>query len=172
MSSLNYGISKSLPHFWGICFGFALMLLCIGFGLAEIFTKFPILHTIIKFSGALYILYLSWKVASSSTKLPLLQIKKPISMIEAMLFQWANPKAWVMAIGVFATFSKTTLNQSIFSQVISITAVFFIITVPCIAVWLIGGIVLKSILKNEQHLKIFNISMGLLLAMSVILIFI
>ena len=64
-SGVNFGFKKTIPHMLGIAFGFGLLLLSIGFGLREVFQQFPIMETILKVVGGLYLLYLAWKIANS-----------------------------------------------------------------------------------------------------------
>ena len=66
-SGVNYGVKASLPHFFGICFGFPLMVLLVGLGFGLIFTTLPWLHTVIKVIGVVYLLWLAWKIAGVAT---------------------------------------------------------------------------------------------------------
>lgn len=174
MSGLNYGIKKSIPHYLGIGFGFAVMLLVIGLGLGTVFIMYPLLHTITKALGSAYILYLAYKTIRSSTDIKLKEDAKPISFMQASIFQLANPKAWIMAIGVFATFGSA--NQSIgylqlLMNVSLITVIYSLLLLPCLGVWLVGGVVLRDMLQNEKQLRIFNWIMGSLLVLSIGLMF-
>jgi threonine/homoserine/homoserine lactone efflux protein len=170
MSGLNYGVRRSLAHFLGINAGFILMLLIVGLGLGSIFEAFPLLHRIIKIVGSLYILYLAIKTIFASTQIKAQAGKRPVGFWQAVLFQWANPKAWVMSIGVFAAFSLPLNN--IMLQVGLVTMVFGIILLPCIALWLFGGVIMRSVLHNEHRVRLFNVLMGLLLIASIVLMII
>ncbi|WP_417792519.1 LysE family translocator, partial [Stutzerimonas xanthomarina] len=66
-SGLNFGVRKSIPLLSGICIGFALMLLLVGLGFAQLFNLFPGLNLLIKVAGTLYLLYLAWLIARSGT---------------------------------------------------------------------------------------------------------
>ena len=90
-------------------------------------------------------------------------------MLQGILFQWVNPKAWIMAIGVIATF--TQVNQSIWLQLVPISIIYFIAMIPSVLFWLLGGAGLSKYLANPKHLRVFNWSMGVLLAFSIITIF-
>ena len=46
----SVGIRKSLPLLMGICVGFTLMLLLVGLGFGQLFTRFPELHMFITVS--------------------------------------------------------------------------------------------------------------------------
>lgn len=165
-SGVNFGIKQSVPHLLGISLGFPLMILAVGLGMAAVFQTYPILHTIIKVLGISYLLYLSWLIANSSSKMEGKKISKPFSFLQAAAFQWVNPKGWIMAVGAIATF--TTVQQDLTPQVITIASVFLCVAFPCAIVWLGFGVALKRILKNERQQRIFNISMALLLVASII----
>ena len=65
-SGVNYGVKASLPHFFGICFGFPLMVLLVGLGFGVVFERFPQLHIWIKVIGVLYLLWLAFKSGRSA----------------------------------------------------------------------------------------------------------
>lgn len=163
-SGLNYGIKHSAPHFLGICFGFPAMVIMVGLGFSVVFEIYPLFHEIIKLVGVAYLLYLAWLIASSSPKPLEIENSKPLSFIQAALFQWVNPKAWIMAMGAVSTY--TSASSDIFLQVVFIALAFFIVAFPCVGVWLCFGAVLKKHLKSAKQQKIFNLTMAILLIVS------
>ncbi|MFS1524255.1 LysE family translocator [Microbulbifer sp. 2304DJ12-6] len=165
-SGMNYGTKKSFPHFLGICIGFPLMVICIGLGLGILFKKFPLMHEGIKILGVAYLLYLAWLVARSKPSELQGASTKPLTFFQAALFQWLNPKAWMMATGTVAAYTVVSLD--IYAQVLLISLVFFIAAFPCVGIWLFFGVYLKKILKKQSYQRAFNISMALLLVISVI----
>lgn len=78
-SGVNFGVRRSIPHALGISVGFMVMVLAVGLGLGEVFKAWPPLYTVLRYTGAVYLLYLAWKIAtsgpvgtaSSSTRKPL-----------------------------------------------------------------------------------------------------
>jgi len=164
-SGLNHGIRKSLPHLLGISIGFPLMLILIGIGLGSLFETFPVIHEIIKITGVLYLLYLSWLIAASPTSAMEDKVLNPLSFFQAVLFQWVNPKAWVVAIGAVSAF--TSLSSNFYKEVMMISIIFFFVAIPNLSIWLFFGIGLKRILKQPFYQKIFNILMALLLVGSI-----
>ncbi|EAR61653.1 LysE family translocator [Neptuniibacter caesariensis] len=167
-SGLNYGIKRSVPHLVGICLGFPLMVAAVGLGFSTIFDKFPILHEIIKVLGVAYLLYLAWLVASAapSSLESKEQESKPLTFMQAALFQWINPKAWVMATGAVAAFTSQSTEMLI--QVMAISLSFFAVSFPCVGSWLLFGSVLKRFLNQPNYQRMFNVSMALLLVVSVL----
>jgi threonine/homoserine/homoserine lactone efflux protein len=168
-SGLNYGIRRSLPHYFGIVLGFPVMVLAVGMGIAQIFERYPQLHVILKIAGAAYLTYLAWRIASAPVS-KLNETKgKPFSFIQAAAFQWVNPKAWVLAVG--ATVTYTALGDGYFLQVAVIASIFLLVGSPGVLLWLWFGASLKSLLQNPAAIRSFNISMAVLLMLSLIPIF-
>ncbi|MGL5395934.1 MAG: LysE family translocator, partial [Shewanella sp.] len=133
-SGVNFGVKRSIPHLMGISLGFPTMILAIGLGLSTVFQAYPIIHQVIKVIGIVYLLYLSWLIANSSSKMEGKSIAKPFSFLQAAAFQWVNPKGWIMAVGAIATF--TSVQHDLTPQVITIATVFLCVAFPCAVVWL------------------------------------
>ena len=60
-SGVNFGFPATIPHILGITFGFPLMLLVVGLGLARIFMAIPWVHAVLKYLSIVYLVYLSWR---------------------------------------------------------------------------------------------------------------
>ena len=163
-SGVNFGVRLSMPHFWGISVGFLLMMTTLGFGAGFMFERFPQLHEVIKVVGVLYLTYLAWKIASSAPNASNNGNAKPFSFVEAALFQWVNPKAWIMGTTALATF--TTAGADINLQIAAIILVFFMLTWPSVGVWLLFGVGLQRVFSNPLHYRIFNVTMAVLLIAS------
>lgn len=102
----SVGIRKSLPLLMGICVGFTLMLLLVGLGFGQLFTRFPELHLFIKCAGTLYLLYLAWLIARPTDGMTDSNGARPFGFFKGALFQWVNAKAWVVATGAIAAFTS------------------------------------------------------------------
>lgn len=165
-SGVNYGVQKSLPHLAGIQLGFLVMLLAVGLGAGLILQQHPLLHQTIKLLGSLYLLYLAWKIASAEPAQITTGNSKPLSFMQALLFQWVNAKAWVMITGAIAAF--TSLQGLYWQQIALIAVVFLLVGLPCTGSWLLFGAALKRWLTAAAHRRRFNQLMGLLLALSVL----
>ncbi|GLO62635.1 lysine transporter LysE [Vibrio sp. MACH09] len=165
-SGVNFGIKKTLPLLSGICIGFTIMLLLVGLGFAQLFELFPSLHMIIKCIGTLYLLYLAWLIAKSAGAIGSDNQTEPLSFLKGALFQWVNAKAWVVATGAIAAF--TTAGTSFYGQNLTIALTFFIVSFPCVGIWLLFGSMLKKVLKDPQKRVWFNYTMAGLLVLSVL----
>ncbi|MCD5992719.1 LysE family translocator [Pseudomonas sp. CDFA 602] len=169
-SGVNFGFSRTLPHMFGISIGFFVLVLSVGFGLGSVFNAWPILYTILRYAGAAYLLYLAWKIATSGPASDADSTRsKPLSFMSAALFQWVNPKAWIMAIGAISTY---TPMQGYFTNVVVISAVFALINLPSVGIWAGFGSLLRNVLRDPVGLRIFNGVMAVLLVASLYPLFI
>ena len=163
-SGVNFGFRRTLPHALGISFGFMFLVLAVGLGLGGVFKAVPMAYTVLRYLGAAYLLYLAWKVATSG---PISGTDtahgKPLGFWGAAAFQWVNPKAWVMAVGAITTY---TPSQGYITNVFVIALVFAIINLPSVCVWAGCGSALRSVLTQRRWLLSFNLSMALLLVLS------
>ncbi|MCU0886044.1 MAG: LysE family translocator [Beijerinckiaceae bacterium] len=164
-SGVNFGFRRSIPHMLGISFGVMLLLLAIGFGLHEVLQRWPLIFTVIKYAGGAYLLWLAWMIANAG---PLEDGTgetrgRPMRFLEALAFQWINPKAWVMAVGAMATYT----NESAYTLTVIIVAlVFGVVCGPATGTWTAFGVALKRFLQDPKANRLFNIAMALALVAS------
>lgn len=165
-SGMNYGVKASVPHWLGICLGFPLMVLLVGLGFGVVFERYPHLHQLIKVLGVAYLIWLAWQIASAQPKSIEQGKSKPFSFIQAALFQWINGKAWVMASSAVAAF--TVVGGVYWIDVSVITLAFLLMAFPCVGLWLVFGAALRTLLTKAIFQRIFNISMGIILLLSIV----
>lgn len=162
-SGLNFGMKRTLPLILGIGNGFAFLLLCVGLGLGQVLEIFPFAFTAIKIFGAAYMLYLAWKIANSGP----LQIgegkARPMRYFEAALFQWVNPKAWVVTVVMASTFTD---KDNYYVTLAVVVATVGILNLPTISTWAVFGTGMKQFLSDPKKLRIFNIVMAVALVLS------
>jgi threonine/homoserine/homoserine lactone efflux protein len=104
-SGVNFGMRRTMPHMMGVCMGFTLMLVIVGLGLGAVIMTVPLLHTVLKYGSGAYLLWLAWSLATSGGLGGSQTGARPMRFIEAALFQWINPKAWVMAVTAMAVYT-------------------------------------------------------------------
>jgi threonine/homoserine/homoserine lactone efflux protein len=164
-SGANVGFVRTIPHMLGVIFGFAFMLVLVGFGLVQIFHTYPQLEMALQIISAAYLLYLAYKIASSKPVDNINGDYKPMSFLQAASFQWVNPKGWSMALSVMSIYATSADMFSVFL----IAFVFICINVPTVSFWTVAGKELQKRLKTPKHLKFFNYSMAGLLVGSMVM---
>jgi len=167
-SAANFGFRRTVPQMLGITFGFGSMVLATGLGLAGVVHAEPRLHTVLKYAGAAYLLYLAWRIARADAAGASARAR-PIGFVEATLFTCMNPKAWVSALGAAAAF--TTVGGNLLLESAMIAGVLAAFCLLSAAVWAGLGTVIGRYLANPRVRRIFNGSMAALLALSLIPVF-
>lgn len=168
-SGVNFGFSRTWPHTLGVSFGFAFMVLVVGFGLGAVFASYPAIYTVVKYAGAAYLLYLAWLIGSSHRVDEKGTSKgRPLTFLEACAFQWVNPKGWVMAIGAVSTYAAVTRFPF---NMVTIAAVFGILGTVSAIVWVLFGTGLKRFITHQRAVRIFNLTMAGLLVLSLVPVF-
>lgn len=167
-SGANYGFKRTFPHMVGVGLGFVFMLIMVGVGLVQIFDAIPASYLALKVISVAYLLYLAFKIATAAPQTDAEPSQgKPFTFLQAAAFQWVNPKAWTMALTAVAVYAP---NQSL-GAVALVAVVFGIINLPCVSAWTLLGEQLRSTLSNPRRLKIFNLSMAVLLVGSLYPVF-
>jgi threonine/homoserine/homoserine lactone efflux protein len=163
-SGVNFGVWRTVPHMFGISIGFAGLLGCVGLGLGQVLVWYPPLFSVIKIAGVVYLLYLAWRIATSGPVKTGSSAAKPLTFVDAALFQWVNPKAWIMATTAMSLYTE---NGAFYLNVVIIIATFCLLNFPSISVWAVFGALMKRFLGDARKMRVFNIVMALLLVWSI-----
>lgn len=163
-SGTNFGFRRSIPHALGVSLGFVLMIIVVGLGLMQVFDAYPLSNDILKIVSVVYLLYLSWKIATAAgpdeAEATNGAERKPFTFIQAALFQWVNPKAWAMALTGISAY--TPAGQPI-DSILLVGLVFCIVNLPSVSVWVVLGTQLRRFLRDRIKLRLFNVTAALLL---------
>ena len=89
-------------------------------------------------------------------------------LLEAAAFQWVNPKAWLVCAGAVGTYYQTGAGNAV-GQSVSLALLFIVAALPSCFVWLAAGASVQRFLRTERAARIFNVTMGALLAGSILL---
>ena len=160
-SGIKFGFIRSIPNIIGISSGHGIQLALVCFGLGSLFTQFPILLEVLKYIGACYLLYLAWKMFGSLNISRTEEKSSPLKYYEAILFQFVNPKAWVICITAVSLFYPENVNLIIGTLFLVIMST--IINLPSISMWAFGGSVIRHYLSNEKLKKIIEYLLAILL---------
>lgn len=168
-SAANFGFRRAVPQMLGVTFGFGVMILAAGLGLAGLFQTEPRLHTALKYAGTLYLLYLAWRIAGAGAASDGAKRARPINFFEGTLFTWVNPKSWVTTIGALAAY--TTVDGDLLVQTSVIACVLAAACLASVLIWGAFGAAIARFLKRSGARRVFNLSMAGLLVLSLIPVF-
>jgi len=167
-SGANFGYRRTLPHLLGVEAGMVALFSAGAFGLGLLFEWMPSLHFFLKILGALFLLYLAYRIATSRKLDNQADMGKPLTLFEAAAFQFINPKGLVITITTMSAW--TTPGEAYLSSVILLIIVFASVAFVTMSLWALFGTIIGRFLKEERIYKIFNFTMAALLAMTVVYI--
>lgn len=167
-SGLTFGYKRSLGHIIGVAAGFPMMVLAVGLGVGMMLELYPTVYKVLKVVGFGYLLWMAWHIANTQGSMQAERYSndKPFTFIQAALFQWVNPKAWIMAVTAISSF--TTQSTELWYQIVIIAFVYLIVGVFSTHSWALGGVLLSRWLKSERVIRNFNRVMALLIVASVL----
>ena len=159
-SGFNFGLIKTIPHMFGVIFGFTTLVVVMNIGLINVFKNFLIVQEILKYAGTIFLIYLAYKISFSKTSSDN-SSKSPVKFIETFFFQFLNPKAVIVAIIIVSTYVESGENYINYS--LWVIAIAFIFACFSIVFWTLLGRFLRRFATNEKFIKRFNYVMSLLL---------
>ncbi len=165
-SGANFGFRRTVPHILGIGCGFVAQLLAVCAGLAALFTRWPALQSTLAWVGAGYLLYLGWQMLGHG-EAKAREAHHPVTFVQAALFQFLNPKAWVMTVTAATLFLPRDLGPV--SSGAYMAGVMEGVGVPCMMVWALFGTSLKHFIGAPRGRMTFNVAMALALGATAVM---
>jgi threonine/homoserine/homoserine lactone efflux protein len=164
-SGANFGFRRTVPHLLGVAIGFPLMLLIVGLILGGLFQTGAILREALRWGGAALLLWIAWKIAFSGGIGSKFGDARPMHFIEAVGFQWINPKAWSMAVAATSQFIQPSAP---FVTATVVASTFLTLGMTSAATWTCAGQAISGWLTTAKRLRIFNLGMAGLIVLSVV----
>jgi threonine/homoserine/homoserine lactone efflux protein len=162
------GIRRGLPCLLGVTLGMALMMFLVPLGLGSLVLGRPLALAALKWCGVAFLLWLSWKIATSGRGgVP--AERRPVGFTEAAAFQWINPKSWLVTVSATGTYLSADSGSAV-AQSALLGGLFFLAALPGCFVWLAFGATVQRLLHGRRALRAFNLALAALLALSVTLV--
>ena len=168
-SGFNFGIKKTIPHIFGVTFGFTFLVILLTLGLVNIFKLFPIIQNVLKYLGSFFLIYLAYKISFSKLSSEK-KSENPITFFDTFIFQFLNPKGVLIGIIIVSTYVEYGENYISYATQVILFA--FIISLSSITFWTFLGKYLRKFATNEKFIKYFNYVMSGLLLLSIITFYI
>ncbi|MBS0641684.1 MAG: LysE family translocator [Proteobacteria bacterium] len=165
-SGVRFGFRRSLPLLMGIVTGMASLGALSGAGLAELLLAVPSLKLAVQAAGSAYLLWLAWKVATSPPRHGTADLARPTRFGGSLCLLWLNPKGWAVtlsAAGSFASLAPDAVHLSIL-----LGSAFAGAAAVSMAFWCAAGAALARALTTDLHWRLTNGILGVLLAASII----
>ena len=159
-SGVNFGFRRTVPHMLGVSIGHGFQVCIVAGLLAWMLAWLEALRPVLVGAGCGYLFWLAWRQARAGEPGQRQRVQ-PLGFIGAALFQWVNPKAWMMGVNTAILFLP---SGSGWWTAASLALVCIAVNLPCVAVWAVAGDRLRHRLHDPLALRAFNLSMAALLA--------
>ncbi|MBK8160448.1 MAG: LysE family transporter [Rhodospirillaceae bacterium] len=165
-SGASFGFKRSVPLLAGVGLGLATLAAAAASGLAGLLLAAPFLHLFLKIAGSAYLLWLATQIGRKGRPHPATDLAAPTSLVGGACLQWLNPKAWAMTLGAAASFA--TLASGPGELALLLGTAFGLTGILSMALWCTAGLMLSRLLQSDLQWRVLNISLGLLLAISIV----
>lgn len=166
-SGARFGFAKTIPHIAGIVVGVGIIGFVTGIGIAVTVAAIPIVQLILSILAAIWILYLAYKlwIAPPPAEDP---DAKPFTFVQAVLFQWVNPKIWAVSVAATAFID----DGSAIVQGLVLGGTLSTINAGVCTFWTSTGTLLTVLLNKPKAWRIFSRTMAVALCAFTFLLFV
>lgn len=165
-SGARFGLKPTIPHILGVAIGVGIIAGVTGLGIGALLDAAPTLKIVLQVIACLWILYMAWNLWNAN---PATQKAndRPFTFIEAVLFQWVNPKIWAVALSA----SVFVADLPVPTQMAHLAMAFSGINLCVCFFWTSAGHLLSILLQSPLAWRIFMRIMAAALAVFSIMVF-
>lgn len=166
-TGVTHGVKAGYTAALGVFIGDAILIFCAYIGIASLIRTSPMLFTIVKFLGALYLLFLGLKILYGSlfkpraTATPIIESGHSI-MRKSLTLSLTNPKAILFYVSFFVQFidfgyAHTSVSFLILATILELVSFTYLTTL------IFAGALLAKFFSHKKVLaKLGNSAIGLL----------
>lgn len=158
-SGARFGFRATLPHLLGVALGVGVIAFVTGLGLGTLIEVLPVLRTGLMVIAAGWILWMAWRLWHARPRQAGTN-GRPFTFLQAVLFQWVNPKIWAVAVAASALVETLTP----LSQAIVLALAFSGTNLGVCLFWTYAGSLLKTLLSDPFKWRVFMRFMAVALA--------
>ncbi|MGR3572340.1 LysE family translocator [Brevirhabdus sp.] len=166
-SGARFGFGRTIPHILGVALGVGVTAGLTGLGIGALLLAAPSLTLTLKAVAAAWILYMAYRLYRGGRGQGTGRMR-PFTMVEAILFQWVNPKVWAVAIAASAGYPAglDPLNEGL-----RLGLVFSSLNLAVCLFWVWAGTLLAYLLTSVTAWRMFSALMAAALAASAAMVF-
>ena len=168
-SGLRFGFRGTARHVAGTAVGMGVLILVMAGGVGVVLLALPGVDLSLKLVGSAYLVYLAWRIARSHG-IRRATSARPLGVLGAAAFQFANPKAWLFGLAAAGTFLPPGLGTLTAALVVAATCA--VVILGTASVWAAGGAALTRLVDDGRAQRAVNLVLALVLAASVAFIWI
>ena len=157
---MSIGLRRSLWMMLGELTGVGLVAALAAMGVAALLLNYPLLFTVFKYVGGVYLAYVGVQMWRSRGKMALTQEPKANQISvwglisQGFVTAIANPKGWAFFVALLPPFLDPT--QPLPQQLVSLIAIILMLEFMCLLIYASGGRTLRKLLMQNGNVKIMN----------------
>lgn len=156
------GVAAAIPAMLGVISGSLALLVLVWVGAHVVFDLMPSLRLALAILGACYIGGLGIALIWQALRRDRAEIRHhaaglPTTALGLAVFQFLNPKAWVLVVTATAVASGSPFGLVVLAMLL------VVICSVCLTIWASVGAAIAGYLGNEQSNRWFDRAMGMLL---------
>jgi threonine/homoserine/homoserine lactone efflux protein len=164
-SGAQFGFRRTVPHIAGTSLGMGSITAGSALGVGVLVTALPAAQVALKVAGSAYLLYLAWRIAAGGAlRRPV--VARPLSVGQAAIFQWFNPKAWIFALAAVSAFRPAGIPVAAGSAVVVAAAM--IVILPSATTWAAAGTVISRLVTGDRAIRALSAVLATVLVASVV----
>lgn len=167
-SGAQFGFRRTFPHLLGVALGVGIIAGLTGLGIGAMLVAYPNLKLILRIIAAAWILWMAWLLWMSTNRPKSEQRDIPFTFVQAVLFQWVNPKIWAIALTASSAYSA---GLTPFGESIRLATAFSGVNLLVCLFWTSAGSLLAFLLTQPSVWRIFMRVMALALAATAAMVF-
>ncbi|EAU48251.1 LysE family translocator [Salipiger bermudensis] len=167
-SGARFGIRRTLPHLFGVVLGVGITAGLTGLGIAALLQQAPMLELALKIAASGWMLYMAWGLWHSDRRKGKAERDRPMTLIEAVLFQWVNPKVWAVALAAASAYPGTA---GPWWEAVRLGTAFSGINLVCCLFWTSAGALLTYLLTTPTAWRVFTRIMAVALGSFSVMVF-
>src|SRR4051812_7884833 len=166
---MRFGVRATVPHVLGSAIGVGSMVALAALGVAAVLSAVPGSDVALRLVGTVYLVYLAYRVARSGAP-GSGQAAQPLTVWQATVFQFLNPKAYLFALAAVSTYRPGGLQVVVGSALVVV--VIMLIVLPSATLWAAGGRLLAPLFASPARHRALTVTLAALLAVTIALIWI
>lgn len=169
-SGARFGFRRTLPHLFGVVLGVGVIGAVTALGVGAAVLANPMLATVLRLAAAGWILYMAWNYFNA-TRRPAASLTDegaPMTLLQAVLFQWVNAKVWAVAFAAAAGYGA---GMDPAWESLRLATAFSSVNLGVCLFWASAGALLARLLHDPARWRLFMRAMAALLALSALMVF-
>ncbi len=162
-----FGYRAGLRYVAGLGIGNNIVALAVISGLAAIVLSVPVIRVVLAVLSALYLGYLALRIALSGSRVAFIEAAAAPGLVDGVLLQFINPKAYAVNTTLFANFAFT--GMSLGAETAAKLLILNAIWIPIHLLWLYAGVTLHRLELPERWQRRINLAMAAALLLVVAL---